>query len=42
MASKGSNATLARNFTVIFIERPLITGPNRADLSKLLRGSRWG
>src|SRR5882757_4282753 len=39
MANNGNNPSLARNFTVIFIERPLMTGPS--SFVEVAAGSRW-
>src|SRR6476620_11517294 len=44
MVSKGNNPSLASDFTVNFIERPLMMAPNRAALSKSprRRDGGWG
>src|SRR6266850_923865 len=40
-ASKGNSPSLTSNFTVIFIERPLMTGSEPSCSVEIAAGSRW-
>src|SRR5438445_1201652 len=41
MASNGNNPSLASSFTVIFVERPLMTGSEPGSFVEVAAGSRW-